>query len=88
MASISASLAWLHVIPASPYVVFPADWLLLLSKLDLAIVWYADLAFRLAGAFPLKLLPSESLLIGFAGPPVALDWGFGVVGLMLGKAWA
>ena len=34
---------------------------------------------------PWKLLPSESLLIGFAGPPVALDWGFGVVGLDVGE---
>ena len=70
MASISASLAWLHVIPASPYVVFPADWLL---PLDLPV------------PSPWKLLPSESLLIGFAGPPVALDWGFGVVGLDVGE---
>ena len=56
MVSILASLAGLHVTPASPYVVFHADWLLLLSKLDLAIVWYADLSFRLALAFPFEVL--------------------------------
>ena len=75
MASISASLAWLHVIPASPYVVFPADWLLLLSKLDLAIVWYADLAFRLAGAFPLEVIALRVLVNRLCWAPCCVGLG-------------
>ena len=85
MVSILASLARLHVTPASPYVVFYADWFLLLSKLDLAIVWYADLSFRLALAFPFEVLVLRVLVNRPCWPPVALDWGFGVVGLDVGK---
>jgi hypothetical protein len=45
MVSILASLAGLHVTPASPYVVFHANRFLLLSKFDFAIVGYVNLSF-------------------------------------------
>ena len=53
----------------------------LISQLSGMLIFPFDLPLPL----PLKFLFSESLLIGLAGPPVALDWGFGVVVLDVGE---
>ena len=86
MVSILASLAGLRVTPASPYVVFHANRLLLFSKFDLAVVWYANLfPFDLPLPFPLEFLFSKSLVMGFVGAPAALDWGFCVEAPVVGE---